>query len=871
MTYSALALEVETFSRAVHSLRFMDRTTWFYSSLSKNSRWNDVFIPRPGQDLIYDRKRQIHAESEMSPEDRLVASELGANRQYWRGNNPVLCVTENVTYVRTGNVPMAVVSVRLVGNGNEYDAKKEMRAEIERHCKHEHRKPLARFLGDVIVSLREEMDTNAFERNPTEKQAPDYNSSLNLKKIERRVVNGRYTNIKDFHQDIVRIAIYFARYWIDIMEYEQLECVPRLLLSTTSLLLRQNADEEFLIEMYAGNEEDQRGEDEMKTGKRKCQRQGHFPYVKTRVCLVHKKSKFIRTGAVKGFYRPTNTAEPLWLVEFDCNENDNNKTETQVVNLSELHRGITVFLARELLISRRKFREERHAEFLRKKSSKSTSSSNDLVGQQGKSITVTGTSSRVTAHLDSLVNENSDLFDPAQYEVISSKGFQVQEENGEWRDCVLYRHEISKRVVLSFEDGTFEGLKGIPYRLEHSSGIVFNGDVKSGNKLFDSDGDLIPTRCTLMTMNTHITNPPRAKVFSSPVVENNQNAAQMETGKYRCEKCGKTYNHTSSLWYHMKYKICEKKGQDDSSEDAKLKDLVNDVVSFVNNNKNISKSQDEFCKILRDAALRSSILLRDEHIFTLLGEDALTIPLEELMKRLHNVLMVEGHSGFISVLQAEKKKGEQGMKTPIKKSKEEDAEEKEEEDSDEENDTKDLRKSRRAAAAKAKTKLKDSWKVIESKTTPLSSKKRKKRVEIEQRPKTILKFLISLDSSRQRFLYPAEMYFAEIHREHTNAASTDRQRAEKQLCEKEMKDMRQAELQTRMMNLYVDVHRHWSTGLSFSFSLCVLTPLQYYNILHHVLTDTNKQKNDFKRVGELQQQLNLHHSKYIQASPITFP
>ena len=61
----------------------MDRTTWFHSSLPENKRLNDVFVPRPGQDLIYDRKRQVRAESEMSSEDRLVASELGANNLFW--------------------------------------------------------------------------------------------------------------------------------------------------------------------------------------------------------------------------------------------------------------------------------------------------------------------------------------------------------------------------------------------------------------------------------------------------------------------------------------------------------------------------------------------------------------------------------------------------------------------------------------------------------------------------------------------------------------------------------------------------------------------------------------------------------------------
>ena len=48
----------------------------------------------------------------------------------------------------------------------------------------------------------------------------------------------------------------------------------------------------------------------------------------------------------------------------------------------------------------------------------------------------------------------------------------------------------------------------------------------------------------------------------------------------------------------------------------------------------------------------------------------------------------------------------------------------------------------------------------------------------------MLKFLISLDSSRQRFLYPAEMYFEEIHREQANEASTYRERAEKMNMER---------------------------------------------------------------------------------------
>ena len=83
------------------------------------------------------------------------------------------------------------------------------------------------------MSLREELDTNAFERNPTDKQAPDYDGSLNLRKIERRVVNGRYVTVRDFYQDIVRIAMYFARYWIDIMEYDS-SSVPRLLHNGTA-------------------------------------------------------------------------------------------------------------------------------------------------------------------------------------------------------------------------------------------------------------------------------------------------------------------------------------------------------------------------------------------------------------------------------------------------------------------------------------------------------------------------------------------------------------------------------------------------------------------------------------------------------------
>ena len=541
--YASLALEIESFSKAVFSLRFMDRTTWFYSSLHENKRLNDVFVPRAGQDLIYDRKRQIRAESEMSSEDRLVASELGANRLFWRGNNPVLCVAEEVKYVCTGKVPMAVVSVRLVGNADDYDPRKQMKAEIETHCKLEHRKPLARLLGNIIVSLREEFDTSAFERIPTEKQAPDYESSLNLKKIERRVVNGRYATVQEFYQDIVRVATYFARYWIDIMEYEQLECVPRLLLSTTVLFLRQNADEEFFIDTYAGTFADDQ-QVKIRTGKRKCQRNGDFPYTGLRVCMEH--TGFVRTGVVKGFYHPTATTEPLWLVEFDS-ENQNDATLIKVVNLRQVHRGITVSMSRDLLESRNKLRKDRHAESLT--GSRATT---DFIGDHGKSITVTGTSSTVTAHLDSLLSVNSNLFDRTQHEKISTKGFQVQEENGTWRDCVLYRHITSQRIVLSFGDGTFEGLTGKPYKLEMPC-QVFDGDAKSG-KLLDSDGDLIPTRCTANGVSSTFSG--KTKLFSRPVVESNENVATMESGEYRCEKCGKTYNHKSSLWYHLKYVIC---------------------------------------------------------------------------------------------------------------------------------------------------------------------------------------------------------------------------------------------------------------------------------------------------------------------------
>ena len=76
----------------------------------------------------------------------------------------------------------------------------------------------------------------------------------------------------------------------------------------------------------------------------------------------------------------------------------------------------------------------------------------------------------------------------------------------------------------------------------------------------------------------------------------------------------------------------------------------------------------------------------------------------------------------------------------------------------------------------------------------------------------MLKFLISLDSSRQRFLYPAEMYFEEIHREHANEASTSRARAEKIFRERELNDMRQAERETRMSNLYEQAQERFRKG-----------------------------------------------------------
>ena len=170
-------------------------------------------------------------------------------------------------------------------------------------------------------------------------------------------------------------------------------------------------------------------------------------------------ARFVRTGAVKGFYNATKSTDPLWLVEFDKEENENDdKTLSKVVNLRQLHRGITVSMSRDLLTSRRKLRKDRLTESLKK-----SAATTNFVGDHGKSITVTGTSSKVTAHLDSLMSVNSNLFDRTQHEIISAKGFQVQEENGAWRDCVLYRHMTSKRIVLSFGDGTFEGLTGQPY------------------------------------------------------------------------------------------------------------------------------------------------------------------------------------------------------------------------------------------------------------------------------------------------------------------------------------------------------------------------------------------------------------------------
>ena len=37
-------------------------------------------------------------------------------------------------------------------------------------------------------------------------------------------------------------------------------------------------------------------------------------------------ARFVRTGAVKGFYNATKSTDPLWLVEFDKEENENEQT-----------------------------------------------------------------------------------------------------------------------------------------------------------------------------------------------------------------------------------------------------------------------------------------------------------------------------------------------------------------------------------------------------------------------------------------------------------------------------------------------------------------------------------------------------------------
>ena len=340
------------------------------------------------------------------------------------------------------------------------------------------------------------------------------------------------------------------------------------------------------------------------------------------------------------------------------------------------------------------------------------------------------------------------------------------------------------------------------YKLE-TTRKLFDGDTKNG-KLLDSDGDLIPTRCTAIVPTTTSLSSGKSKVFSCPAVDTNENVAMMETGEYRCEKCGKTYNHKSSLWYHLKSKTCEKKTQEDNEYDAELRDLVNDVVTLIKNNNKKRKisSSDELCQNLRDAATKSNLVLRDGHILTLLGKDAFSVSFDELMERLFNVLMVEGHSGFISIIEETKQEDDEETKTPIQKKKNE----------------KGGRKSERAAASKAKRKLKDDWKVIGTPDrTPSRStqKKRRKRVEpfvIENRRKTMLKFLISLDSSRQRFLYPAEMYFEEIHREQANEASTYRERAEKMNMERELDDMHRAERETRMSNLYEQAQERFRKG-----------------------------------------------------------
>ena len=259
---------------------------------------------------------------------------------------------------------------------------------------------------------------------------------------------------------------------------------------------------------------------------------------------------------------------------------------------------------------------------------------------------------------------------------------------------------------------------------------------------------------------------------------------------------------------------------------------MNKIVIFVENSNKKKKisSSDELCQTLRDAAAKLKLILRDEHIFTLLGKDVFMISFDELVKRLYNVLLMEGHNGFISMAEEEKQDendqdendDKEETKTPIQQSHKVRG-----------------RKSERAAASKAKKKLKDDWKVIGTPdgTTPKTSqKKRRKRVEpqvLEHRKKIMLKFCISLDSSRQRFLYPAEMYFEEIHREQANEASTQRQRAEEVRTDREMGKMRQAELETRMSNLYEQAQERFRKGWSSTQGSESLPPL----IVHSSLQD----------------------------------
>ena len=44
---------------------------------------------------------------------------------------------------------------------------------------------------------------------------------------------------------------------------------------------------------------------------------------------------------------------------------------------------------------------------------------------------------------------------------------------------------------------------------------------------------------------------------------------------------------------------------------------------------------------------------------TLLGKDAFSVSFDELMERLFNVLMVEGHSGFISIIEETKQEDDE--------------------------------------------------------------------------------------------------------------------------------------------------------------------------------------------------------------------